>query len=134
MTKMIGVIAVALVAALLVYLVLAQRSTIATLPQQNISPQAYVTDYLQANQPHLLLDVRTPEEFAGGHIAGAVNIPLQTLAQRLGEVPKDQPVILYCRSGNRSRQALNLLKQAGYTQLQDLGGIIDWQAQGLAVQ
>ncbi|HMN31581.1 MAG TPA: rhodanese-like domain-containing protein, partial [Caldilineaceae bacterium] len=62
------------------------------------------------------------------------NIPLQTLAQRLAEVPKNEPVVIYCRSGNRSRTASDLLARAGYTQLYDLGGILQWQAQGLPVQ
>lgn len=99
---------------------------------QVISPAEYRQQYETA--PHLLLDVRTPEEFADGHIPGAVNISLQTLGQNLASIPTDRPVVIYCRSGNRSAQAMRLLAEAGYTSLYDLGGIITWQAQGYPVQ
>jgi rhodanese-related sulfurtransferase len=82
----------------------------------------------------LLLDVRTPEEFNSGHIAGAVNIAVEQLSERLSEVPQDKPVVLYCRSGNRSGQAAQILERAGYTQIYDLGGIITWQQQGFPVE
>ncbi len=100
---------------------------------QTIGPKQYQSEFVTASQPHLLVDVRTPEEFAGGHIAGAVNIPLQSLAQRMDEIPQDEPAVLYCRSGNRSATAGKMLAQAGYTDVYDLGGIIAWQSQGLAL-
>lgn len=62
----------------------------------------------------LLLDVRTPTEFSGGHLPGAVNVPVGELARRLGEVPKDRPVIAYCQSGMRSSSAVRLLRARGY--------------------
>lgn len=96
-----------------------------------MSPQDYQAAY--ADSDHFLLDVRTPEEFAGEHIAGALNISLQTLPQRLSEIPTDKPVIVYCRSGNRSAQAMSVLRQAGYTEISDLGGIIAWKNAGLPV-
>ncbi len=99
---------------------------------QVINPQTYLSQF--SDQPHLLLDVRTPAEFASGHIAGAVNISLQTLESRLSELPTDQPIVIYCRSGNRSAAAGQILLRRGFTQLYDLGGIITWQAQGLPVQ
>lgn len=99
---------------------------------ERIQPQGYLSQFNE--QPHLLLDVRTPEEFASGHIPGAVNISLQTLESRLSELPTDQPIVIYCRSGNRSATAGQLLLRNGFTQLYDLGGIITWQAQGLPVQ
>lgn len=98
-----------------------------------IAPADYRAQF-GANADHLLLDVRTPEEFNSGHIAGAVNISVDQLAQRLSEVPQDKPVVLYCRSGNRSSQAAQILAQAGYTQIYDLGGIITWQQQGFPVE
>lgn len=75
-----------------------------------------------------IIDVRTPEEFAGGAIPGAVNISVQTLPNRIGEVgdDKDTPVILYCRSGVRSATAGGILAKAGYTDIYDLGGIGNW--------
>ncbi len=99
---------------------------------ERIQPKAYLDQF--SGQPHLLLDVRTPEEFASGHIPGAVNISLQTLESRLSELPTDQPIVIYCRSGNRSATAANILLRRGFAPLYDLGGILTWQAQGLPVQ
>jgi len=74
-----------------------------------------------------LLDVRTPEEFAVGHISGAINIPVQELDRRMGEIePKDRAVVLYCRSGNRSGRAARMLKSAGYVAVHDLGAMSRW--------
>lgn len=105
-----------------------------TLSIAKISPQQYVSDFESAQRPHLLLDVRTPEEFASGHIAGAVNISVDNLASRLSEVPQNQPVVVYCRSGNRSATASQILADAGYANIYDLGGINAWQSAGLPVE
>jgi rhodanese-related sulfurtransferase len=101
---------------------------------QPISPGAYQSQFTTTDTRHLLLDVRTPQEFASGHIPGAVNISVETLASRLNEVQTGQPIVVYCRSGNRSAQAAQILASAGYSTLYDLGGIIDWQAQGFPIQ
>jgi rhodanese-related sulfurtransferase len=61
------------------------------------------------------LDVRTPGEYSGGHVPNAKNIPVQVLASRLAEVPKDKAVYVYCESGVRSTKAAKLLVDAGYT-------------------
>lgn len=75
----------------------------------------------------LLLDVRSPEEFADGHLAGAVNIPVDALPGRLAEVePKDRPVVVYCRSGARSSKARGLLLEHGWTKVENLGGMGSW--------
>lgn len=99
-----------------------------------ITPQEYQEQFATSGAQHQLIDVRTPEEFASGHIAGAVNIPIQELPQRLSEVSMDQPVVLYCRSGNRSAQAAQFLAQADYPQIYDLGGVIAWQQAGLRLE
>jgi rhodanese-related sulfurtransferase len=99
---------------------------------QDISPAAYVSD-LQS-QPHFLLDVRTPEEFAEGHIASAANISVETLAANLQSVPRDVPVVVYCHSGRRAAQAAQILSDAGYATIYNLGGIAAWQAAGLPVE
>ena len=74
-----------------------------------------------------LVDVRTPSEFASGHIPGAINIPLQQLDSRLTELqPKDTPLVVYCRSGNRSGNATRMLKNAGFAAVHDLGPMSRW--------
>lgn len=95
-----------------------------------ISPQDYVAQYVSVAKSHILLDVRTPEEFTSGYIEGAMNIPVQVLADNLSLLPKDQPIIIYCRSGNRSAQAAEILGQNGYDVVFDMGGINSWQSAG----
>ncbi len=99
---------------------------------QALSPSGYQAQFT-GSTPHILLDVRTPAEFAEGHIPGAVNIPVDSLHSRLSEVPSDLPVVVYCRSGNRSATAAQILDRAGYDSVYDLGGILAWTAQGLPV-
>lgn len=99
-----------------------------------ITPQQYQHDFAQAKKPHILIDVRTPEEFRGGHIPGAVNIDVQALAQRMNEIPANKAIVLYCRSGNRSATAAGMLQRAGYADVYDLGGIGAWARAGLPVK
>ncbi len=87
-----------------------------------------------ANLKPFVLDVRTPGEFAEGHLEGATLLPVQELQQRLGELAshKDEPVFIYCHSGNRSTVASKLLVDAGFRQVFNLRkGINDWKAAGL---
>lgn len=99
-----------------------------------ISPADYVSQYQSTGAAHLLVDVRTPEEYADGHIAGSVNIPLAELGNQLSLIPQDIPVVVYCRSGSRSAQAVSLLKDAGYTNTLDMGGIVAWVDAGYTVE
>jgi len=99
-----------------------------------LAPTDYETQFASTGAEHLLIDVRTPEEFADGHIPGAINISVQTLADRLDEVPRGVPVVVYCRSGNRSAQASQILAQAGYETIYDLGSIGAWQQAGLPIE
>lgn len=80
-----------------------------------------------------LLDVRTPAEFAGGHVASAVNLPLDEVEARAGEVPADRPVYVICRSGSRSAQASAILSRAGRDVTNVGGGMDDWIAAGYPV-
>lgn len=74
----------------------------------------------------LLVDVRTPGEFASEHIAGAINIPVQEIDARLGELgSKNRPIVLYCRSGARSGQAARILTSAGFV-AHNLGAMGRW--------
>ena len=73
------------------------------------------------------VDVRSPEEFAAGHLPGAKNVPLQTLPQAAGAIgPRSAEVVLYCRTGFRSSRAARLLKDAGFTRVHDLGAMRRW--------
>lgn len=75
-----------------------------------------------------LIDVRTAGEYAGGHIPGAVNVPLQQIGAIASEVPdKSTPLFVYCMSGARSQQAVGALKQMGYTDARNIGGIGSWR-------
>jgi phage shock protein E len=71
------------------------------------------------------IDVRTAEEFSAGHVDGAVNIPYEEIVDRIGEVTsdKDSSVYLYCRSGRRSGIAMNALREAGYRNTVNIGGL-----------
>jgi phage shock protein E len=74
-----------------------------------------------------LVDVRTPDEFAAGHIPGAINIPVQQLETRIHELePREGTVVLYCRSGRRSGDAARMLKRAGFALVHDLGPMSRW--------
>jgi rhodanese-related sulfurtransferase len=79
----------------------------------------------------VLVDVRQPEEWNAAHIAGATLIPLGELAARAGEIPSDGPVVVVCRSGNRSSMATEALRAAGYDAYNLEGGMIAWTATGL---
>lgn len=84
--------------------------------------------------PFMLLDVRTPEEYAAGHIPGATLIPVQDLAEHLAEVPRDKQVYIYCHSGKRSARASKLLAEHGYTNIENIvGGIEAWKDAGYPV-
>lgn len=73
-----------------------------------------------------IVDVRSAAEFIDGAYPGAVNIPLNLLPAKLGDLgPKDQPIVLYCASGARSAQAARLLKQSGYINVVNAGGLDD---------
>ena len=79
----------------------------------------------------IILDVRRPDEYQAGHIPGAINIPNETIgSEALPQLPdKDQTILVYCRSGNRSKQASEKLAALGYTQVLEFGGILDWPGQ-----
>lgn len=100
----------------------------------DVSP-AVVAELRDRADAPLLLDVRTPEEFAAGHVAGAVNIPHDQLAARLSEVEAaDRPwVLVYCRSGKRAASAEDVLANAGVEVRQMEGSWLRWEAEGRPV-
>jgi rhodanese-related sulfurtransferase len=82
-----------------------------------------------------LLDVREPAEYVEARVTGSTLIPLGQLAGRVGELPRDQPIVTICRSGNRSGVAVQLLQRAGFTDVRNLaGGIIVWSRNGLPLE
>lgn len=82
----------------------------------------------------IVLDVRTPEEYAEAHILGAINVPNEEIGEEpIAELPdKDQIILVYCRSGNRSKQAAQKLADQGYTNVVEFGGINDWHGETVA--
>ena len=83
---------------------------------------------MESEKDYIILDVRTEAEFAERHIPGAINIPNETIGDaELSQLPdKGQLILVYCRSGNRSKQASEKLAQLGYTNVVEFGGINDW--------
>ena len=83
---------------------------------------------MQTEENYVILDVRTAQELASGHIPGAVLLPNETIGTE--DIPllpdKDQLILVYCRSGNRSKQAAEKLAQLGYTNIVEFGGINSW--------
>lgn len=76
---------------------------------------------------YLIVDVRREDEFAKGHIPGAINIPNETIQTEPAQLPdKSQVIYVYCRSGNRSKQASQKLVELGYSSVIEFGGILDW--------
>jgi len=81
-----------------------------------------------------LLDVRADHEWEVGRIAGATHVPLPELPQRLEEIDRDRPVVLYCRGGNRSTMATDALTDAGYDAVKLSEGIVGWSGEGLPLE
>jgi rhodanese-related sulfurtransferase len=89
---------------------------------------------LQANAQAQVVDVREPAEYGAGHIPGAINMPLRTLAQHLDQIERDRPVVLYCSSGYRSAMGVVTLHLLGYDNVQGFPpSFAAWQAAGEAI-
>jgi len=107
-------------------------ATLVALPQ-DVTPET--VEKLRSTGAAVIVDVREPDEYVVGRIPGAVLIPLGELPNRLDEVPTDTPVVMVCRSGNRSAQALQLLQKAGFTNVHNmLGGMNAWTTAGYVVE
>ena len=90
-----------------------------------------IVKIMDENKDYIILDVRTIEEYKEGHIPNAICIPNETIGEGIiKELPdKEQLILIYCRSGNRSKQAAEKLKKLGYTNLVEFGGIKDWKGE-----
>ena len=86
---------------------------------------------MEESEGYILLDVRTKEEYESGYIPGAINIPLSDInGNVVSSLPeKSQIILVYCRSGNRSRQASDKLSRLGYTNIIEIGGINSWKGE-----
>ena len=83
---------------------------------------------MDSEEGYIILDVRTQEEYDQGHISGAIVISYEEIEEKAEEVltDKDQLILVYCRSGRRSKIAAEALVELGYTNIKEFGGIIDW--------
>ena len=92
---------------------------------------AEAKEIMSTEKDYILLDARTQEEYADGHIPGAICVPNETIGPvPPGQLPdKEQMVLVYCRSGNRSRQAAAKLAAMGYSNIVEFGGIMDWDGE-----
>ena len=116
---------------LLLSFVLTGCAASATLSETNTYRQITMVEaveLMEKEENYLILDVRTQQEYAAGHIPGAIVIPNENIGtEEIAQLPdKDRLIMVYCRSGNRSKQASDKLVKLGYTNIVEFGGIIDW--------
>ena len=106
------------------------------------APGSYANSYRQISMEeavemmkkesgYIILDVRRPDEFATGHIPGAINVPNEEIGTtEISELPnKSQLILVYCRSGRRSKEASEKLVKLGYTNIVEFGGILDYKGE-----
>jgi rhodanese-related sulfurtransferase len=125
-------IALAIIAAAVIVLPqLTQQNASSILPKEvNVATAAQLRD-----GGAFMLDVREQSEWESFHMPGATLIPLASLDDRLSELPKDQDIVVVCRSGNRSATGRDILLNAGFTNVTSMsGGMNQWQAQGLPTE
>ena len=86
---------------------------------------------MEQENGYIILDVRRPDEYAAGHIPNAINVPNESIGtDEIPELPnKDQLIMVYCRSGRRSKEASEKLVKLGYTNIVEFGGILDWKGE-----
>ncbi len=100
---------------------------------QDIAQQQLLVDRFEA-QPMQLLDVRSSEEYQQGHIKGAINVSFDVISEHAAKLDKEQPIVVYCRSGRRAGIAIETLQQLGFTKLYHLeGDMMGWTEKDLPV-
>ena len=91
-------------------------------------------ELIEGNPSLVILDVRTNEEYTNGHIEGTINIPIDELEERLDELNNNDELLVYCRTGNRSRTAIEILNENAYEKLYHMNeGISAWIASGYSI-
>lgn len=108
-------------------------------PDANVGDvsQAQVIAWIEQGKAPVLLDVRSPEEYASGHVPGAINIPHDQLAPRVGEIEgrRDQAIVVYCESGRRAARAADTLEADGFSNIRHLTGDMSaWRNEGLVIE
>ena len=106
-------------------------TTLQTMEEKNSYMQISMKEaiaMMEAETDYIILDVRRPDEFADKHIPNAINVPNESIGtEEIPELPnKEQLILVYCRSGNRSKQAAEKLVALGYTNIYEFGGINSW--------
>jgi phage shock protein E len=102
---------------------------------QNLAPEEGAALIESLGAGLTVVDVRTPAEFAEGHLEGATNLDIEggQFTTAIADLPRDEPYMVYCRSGRRSSAAAQAMIDAGFTDVYDLGAITDWAGAGLPV-
>ena len=120
----------------ILFVILLLAGCVATTRDENEANYKQITmseavEIMGNESDYIILDVRRPDEFAAGHIPNAVNIPNESIdSNEITELPdKDKLILVYCRSGNRSKQASQKLVKLGYTNVLEFGGINDWEGE-----
>lgn len=129
--KNLAFIIIPLILIVILFLVLQNPTT----PALTLSKEISVDEAYQLFQnDEYILDVRQPEEYEAGHIPGSVLIPLDILESRLSEIPKDNEVVVVCRSGNRSATGRDILLNAGFPNVTSMaGGMNQWINKGYEI-
>ena len=127
-------IAILLIVALVIFLILQMGGRNNT--QSALSSTITVGEaYKMYQNGAFVLDVRSPEEWDEFHAPNTTLIPLDQLPSRLNEVPRDRPIVVVCRSGNRSQQGRDILLNAGFAQVTSMtGGLMEWRASGFPIE
>ena len=97
---------------------------------ESSTPEIDIEEFAARRQDGVLVDVREPDEYAGGHVPGAVLIPMSQLANRVSEIDQASPVFVICASGNRSSAMTDLLLSAGINAVSVAGGTSAWERSG----
>lgn len=100
-----------------------------------ISPDEVEAQLSRGPEPPMIVDVREPDEWVAGHIAGALHIPLNEIPRRVAEIPADRDVVVVCHLGGRSAMATAFLRRQGYTRAVNLrGGMDAWEGRHLPIE
>lgn len=129
-------IALLLVVALVIYLLLQMGGTSNNSSTSSLPAQISVSEaYEKYKQGAFFIDVRTQEEWNDFHAPNTSLVPLDQLASRLNDLPRDREIVVVCRSGNRSQEGRDILLNAGFTQVTSMtGGLNDWRASGYPIE